>query len=148
MHYFHITNEGESQSLKNDGSKRRVPVHSDLIRIGFLEYVATLRKQKCTRLFPKLQKGENGFGKTVGKWFSQFIRSLGITDPAIVLHSARHTVTTRLHAAGVPRTWQRCSQVTRVTRCMGGCTYIGKISPSRCWLRHWRRFRFQRSRRC
>ncbi len=101
IHYFDITNEGEGQSLKNESSKRRVPIHSMLIRLGLLEYVADIRKRKQTRLFPQLEKGSNGYGDAVGKYFGRLIRSLGITDPSLVLHSTRHTVVTRLHAAGV-----------------------------------------------
>jgi integrase len=103
IHFFDITNEGESQSLKNGASKRRVPIHSELIRLGLMEYVAATKKRLRTeRLFPQLLKGGNGYGDAVGKWFGRFIRSIGISDPALVLHSTRHTVITRLHAAGAP----------------------------------------------
>ncbi len=100
--FFDITNTGDGQSLKNESSKRRVPIHSELVRLGFLRYVATLRKQKRARLFPQLEKGDNGYGDAVGKWFGRFIRSIGLTDPGLVLHSTRHTAITRLHAAGAP----------------------------------------------
>jgi integrase len=54
-------------------------------------------------LFPQLDKGSNGYGDAVGKWFGRLLRHfLHITDPGLVLHSTRHTVITRLHAAGVP----------------------------------------------
>lgn len=101
IHYFDITNEGESQSLKNEGSKRRVPIHSELVRLGLLEYVR--KQRRGGRLFPQLEKGGNGYGDAVGKYFSRLLRHfLHITDPGLVLHSTRHTVITRLHAAGVP----------------------------------------------
>lgn len=102
--FFNITNEGEQQSLKNIGSKRRIPLHADLVRLGFLTYVAQMRKAKQPRLFPQLRKGENGYGDAVGKWFARLLRHhLQITDPALVLHSRRHTFITRLIAAGVPQ---------------------------------------------
>jgi integrase len=49
------------QSLKNAGSRRRVPVHSSLVRLGFLEYVKTVRDGKQVRLFPTLTRGANGW---------------------------------------------------------------------------------------
>ena len=41
--FLNITDEGEDQSLKNEGSKRRVPIHSSLIQLGFMEYVEEIR---------------------------------------------------------------------------------------------------------
>jgi len=34
-----ITDEGEGQSVKTEAGIRRVPIHSELIRLGFLDYV-------------------------------------------------------------------------------------------------------------
>lgn len=33
------------QSLKNEDSRRRVPIHSNLVQLGFLEYVKTIKEQ-------------------------------------------------------------------------------------------------------
>lgn len=81
--YFNIASEGHSQSLKTSASKRKVPVHSDLVRLGFLAYVSQMRKAASgsklpgrARLFPQLEKGKNGYGDAVGKWFGRFIRQL------------------------------------------------------------------------
>lgn len=52
-------------------------------------------------LFPGLQKGHNGFSDPVGKWYTRLRRSLGLTDPATVLHSLRHGGNTKLHSAGI-----------------------------------------------
>ena len=72
------------------------------MRLGFLEYVG--KQRRGARLFPQLEKGSNGYGDAVGKWFGRLLRHfLSITDPGLVLHSTRHTVITRLHAAGVPK---------------------------------------------
>lgn len=102
--FFNITNEAEGQSLKNAGSKRRVPVHAELVRLGFLKYVHHMRKVGGSRLFPNLTRGKNGYGDAVGKWFSRLLRHhLKLTDPALVLHGFRHTVITRLTSTGVPQ---------------------------------------------
>jgi len=90
------------QSLKNQGSRRRVPIHDSLVKLGFLEYVQTIKDAGHVRLFPELTKGHNGYSDPVGKWFGRLIRSVGITDPLVVLHSLRHGGNTKLHGAGVP----------------------------------------------
>ena len=53
------------QKLKNTGSWRAVPMHSELIRLGFCDYVQSLPKGE---LFPHLPKeGKNGAGGQFGK---------------------------------------------------------------------------------
>lgn len=102
--FFDITFDEElGKQLKTQGSKRRVPIHSKLIEFGILKYVGETKKTKHTRLFPMLEKGRNGYGDAVGKWFGRYLNKLGITDPSKVIHSFRHTVVTRLTAAGVPQ---------------------------------------------
>jgi len=99
--FLNITDEGEGQGLKNAGSKRRLPLHSSLVQLGFLEYVESMKVAGHARLFPQLQKGLNGYSDAVGKWFSRAVTQAGLTDPALVLHSLRHGGITKLHAAGV-----------------------------------------------
>jgi integrase len=99
--YLQITDEREDQGLKNEGSKRRLPVHSSLIQLGFLEYVESVKAAGHTRLFPQLTHGANGYSDSVGKFFSRLVTKAGLSDPALVLHSLRHGGITKLHAAGV-----------------------------------------------
>ena len=54
-------------------------------------------------MFTELEKNRNGYGDAVGKWFGRYLNKIGITDPSKVIHSFRHTVVTRLTAAGVPQ---------------------------------------------
>ena len=63
-----------------------MPIHSELLRLGFLEYVK--KQRRGTQLFPQLEKGSNGYGDAVCKWFGRLRRHfLHITDPGLVLHS-------------------------------------------------------------
>ena len=94
--------EGDQQNLKTgEQSKRRLPIHSSLLALGFLEYVESMKDAGHSRLFPALEKGANGFGDAVGKYFSRLVTSVGLTDPGLVLHSTRHGGITKLHGAGV-----------------------------------------------
>jgi len=38
--YLNISDKGEGQRLKNKASKRLVPVHSNLLKAGFLDWFA------------------------------------------------------------------------------------------------------------
>jgi len=100
--FIRITDEGPDQALKNAGSRRRVPIHSSLIELGFLDYVKTIKASRHERLFPQLRQGPKGFADPVGKWFGRSMHKCGLTDPLLVLHSLRHTGITKLHAAGCP----------------------------------------------
>lgn len=107
--YLNITDTEKDQTLKNEGSRRRVPLHVSLIKLGFLNYVAVIEAlamkegRQATRLFPQLtRKGNNGYADPVGKWFGRMVTDLGLTDPRLVIHSLRHGGITKLHSAGVP----------------------------------------------
>ena len=68
------------QQLKNKGSWRAVPMHPELVRLGFCDYVQSLPKGE---LFPHLPKaGKNGAGGQFGKWFGTFKSAKGFTSPA------------------------------------------------------------------
>jgi len=99
--YFNITDAGEDQGLKNAESRRRLPIHSSLLQLGFMEYVRRTKDAGHVRLFPQLRRGANGYSDAVGKFFSRLVTKAGLTDAALVLHSLRHGGITRLHAAGV-----------------------------------------------
>lgn len=102
--YLHIHGEGGRQ-IKNDQSARRVPLHPELRRLGFLEYVDETAKQPTDMVFPLLKPG--GPDKKVGyyftKWWTNYRKAIGVYEPGLDYHSFRHGVTTKLFAAGVPR---------------------------------------------
>jgi len=94
----------EGRRLKNVGSRRVVPVHTNLLRIGFMEMVEHVRKREGAkgRLFPLLTPGpKGGFGEAWSKWFGRYKRGLGITNNASVFHSFRHSFKDGLRAASV-----------------------------------------------
>jgi integrase len=82
----------EGKRLKTTSSIRAVPIHPELIRLGFLEYVAEARKHSSkASLFPALKPGPHGgLGEIWSKWFGRYIRTNGITNPKAVFHSFRH----------------------------------------------------------
>lgn len=66
--YLDINGDGPNKSLKTPAAKRRVPVHSELIRLGFLDWVAA--KPKGQRLFLSFSyNAKEGYGRNLGRWF-------------------------------------------------------------------------------
>jgi integrase len=99
-----IENEEEGRSVKTDSSLRAIPIHPELVRIGFLKFVDAIPKSggQSARLFPKLTPGpKGGFGEAFSKWFGRYKRDLGIDNPSSVFHSFRHGFKDALRAAGV-----------------------------------------------
>jgi integrase len=91
--------ETRNQSLKNEGSWRAVPMHTELIRLGLPEYVKSL---PLGPLFPLLPvKGANGAGGQFGQWFGNFKRAKGFDSPTKTLHSFRHLVASELRLLSV-----------------------------------------------
>jgi integrase len=99
-----IEDEDVGRRLKTENSVRAFPIHPELVRIGFLEFVNQRRIAggPSARLFPQLTPGsKGGFGEAFSKWFGRYKRSLGIDNKNSVFHSFRHGFKDALRAAGV-----------------------------------------------
>jgi integrase len=96
---------GGKNHLKNESSARKIPVHSQLVRAGLLDYARALPKNSL--LFPGLKsrasKG-NKIGARVGEIFRKRLGALGLKRERLCFHSFRHTVSGRLDAAAVSQT--------------------------------------------
>lgn len=94
---FDINGE-EPRQLKNESAVRIVPIHRELIRIGFLKYVESQRKAGQDRVFPNLEPGgaDDRFGHGFTKWFTRYRRAVGLYKEGKDFHSFRHSATTFL----------------------------------------------------
>jgi integrase len=103
--FIHSGAQGE-KSLKTESSRRKVPIHPELIRLGFHEYVVERRTMEGTvgRLFPDLTSNLTEVTAGYSKWWGRDIRGQGITDPRKVFHSFRHLVKRQLRDSGVEKT--------------------------------------------
>jgi integrase len=88
-----VADETDGLTLKNEGSERRIPIHPELERLGFLRYVATMRDQGETRVFPLLKPDRDGTRTAAwSKWYGRWLRKeAGITDTRVTFHSFRHS---------------------------------------------------------
>jgi integrase len=97
-------NGDEDKKLKTEASDRLIPIHSQLIELGFLDYVQSLRRKKVVRLFPELKPDKYGsYGASASKWFSRYKTGCGITISTKAFHSFRHTVANHLKQKGIER---------------------------------------------
>lgn len=139
---------GIEEETKNIGSQRIVPVHSEVLALGFADRVKILRQNGATHLFPewyakgmqaktaaqaKLGKDENKL--TLNHYFPRFIpkrfndtilSNAGIIDSRKTWYSFRHTFKTGLAHAGVDK-------ATRDYLCghsdySAGATYVHCVS--------------------
>ncbi|MES2289688.1 MAG: DUF6538 domain-containing protein [Pseudomonadota bacterium] len=92
--FLRITeDEDEGLRIKNASSERRVPLHPELERLGFIAFVEAMRKAHHARLFYLLRPDKYGrYTAKWGEWWSGYMRGdCGITDRRMVFHSFRHT---------------------------------------------------------
>ncbi len=98
-----IADLDEFQHLKTTTSYRYVPIHHELIRCGFLSYVAKQKLAGHTRVFPS-QRNENTnriWSNALGKWHGRYLRRIGLCDTRLVYHSYRLTFKQRCSLSGV-----------------------------------------------
>lgn len=96
-------NKARGQTVKTESSERRIPVHDDLIKLGFVRY-AQAQKDKHL-LFDKIKAGnsEGRLSMGWGQWFSEYLRTkCGVTDDRMTFHSFRHTFKHHARQALIP----------------------------------------------
>ncbi|MDB5823789.1 MAG: hypothetical protein JWR21_2493 [Herminiimonas sp.] len=100
-----ITDEGEGQGLKNSGSRRRVPIHPELERLGFVDYAQQAKVEGRKRIFHKLVPSIDGKeGGNFTKWFGRYLRdTCFVADPRMVFHSFRHLFKEVLREVEIPK---------------------------------------------
>lgn len=86
-----INCDGEGQHLKSTSSKRLIPIHSEVLKLGLLEYVQATCPTKTCRLFPELTIRNQRFSHTPSKWFGRVKGSILIDSDKKSFHSFRHT---------------------------------------------------------
>lgn len=86
------SSNNNAKKLKSNSSNRIIPTHKNLIYIGLLGYMETIKKEGHVRLFPSLKATESTpkYGKQVGKAFATLLKSLDIKGNKS-FHSLRHS---------------------------------------------------------
>ncbi|MDO8799420.1 site-specific integrase [Phenylobacterium sp.] len=99
-----VADKAEGLKLKNRWSARRVPIHSDLIRLGFLTYVETAREAGQARIFPELRPDKYAhITANWSKWFGRYLRgTIKVTNRRMRFHSFRHAFKDYAREAEIP----------------------------------------------
>lgn len=95
-----LTDEGANQRIKSDAGHRSVPIHSELVRLGFLKYVEAVRAAGDDSLWPALPLRDGKPSDLFGRWFGDHRRALGLKDKYPDFHCLRHTVRPLMRRAG------------------------------------------------
>ncbi len=82
----------KAKSVKTDAGRRRVPLHSVLIRLGFLDYVAHQKARGFTTLFPALRRYRGRATKNWSRWWGRWIDKHVTRDKRKCFHSLRHSL--------------------------------------------------------
>lgn len=89
--------------LKNTTAKRHVPIHPELKRLGFMEYVESVRLTQSKRLFPELPRSSvDNYSDAFQKFFRRFLDKIeGCELADVSFHGFRHTFRDGLREARV-----------------------------------------------
>jgi integrase len=90
--------DGDStQRIKTIAARRSIPLHAELLRLGFVQYCESITQGS---LWPELPKREGKAGGFFSQFFGELRAELGI-PPSMDFHSFRHSARTNLVCAGV-----------------------------------------------
>ncbi|MBF2716878.1 site-specific integrase [Agrobacterium vitis] len=90
------------KSLKTAGSRRVVPVHKKLIKLGFLDYYNSVKQAGHTRLFPLAERNSRGqMIADFSREFGRYLTRIGVKKGrGISLYSFRHGAFDAMRRAG------------------------------------------------
>jgi hypothetical protein len=90
----------EGRTLKTVDARATLPVHPELLRLGFAAFVGVRREAEELLLFPDgaASKGRE-VGGNLGAWFSRHVRRLELVGTKLGMHSFRHNFEDALREA-------------------------------------------------
>ena len=101
--WFIFVEDSEETRVKTENAIRKVPVHPQLIDMGFIDYVSKLKRSKKDRVFWELKEDRDGFASHVSRHFNErFLPAVGIWEKYTkVLYCTRHTFINKLYTERV-----------------------------------------------
>lgn len=103
IHFKHDPSSGRTIKAKKN---RMVPIHPDLVKMGFLDYVEGLKAKHEKQLFPLLvvpRKGGKAADKWGPDWWSSYVKeTVGIHRIPQPFHAFRHTFIYNAINSGFP----------------------------------------------
>ena len=101
--WFMFVEDSEETKVKTESAVRKVPVHPQLIQLGFVDYVSKLKRSKKERLFWELKEERDGYASKVSRHFNErFLPAVGVWEKYTkVLYCTRHTFINKLYSEKV-----------------------------------------------
>jgi len=98
--WFIFIEDSEETKVKTENAIRKVPVHPQLIDLGFVDYVTAQKKSKRGRLFWELSEDRDGFASHVSRHYNErFLPAIGVWKKYTkVLYCTRHTFINKLYS--------------------------------------------------
>ncbi|WP_147366987.1 DUF6538 domain-containing protein [Aurantiacibacter zhengii] len=90
-----VSGSGDPKHIKTAAGIRKIPIHPDILTLGFSEFVEKRRKwdKPSKRLFSEVTLGADGQASTqFSKFFARLLDTVGLTDLALTFHSFRHGI--------------------------------------------------------
>jgi integrase len=89
--FIAVNDDGPDKSLKTDHSKRVIPLHPDLMRMGFVDFVQEHRA-KSAKLFSDLKRTSRGYhSERMSRWFNEgLLPKVNAKTDKTSFHSFRH----------------------------------------------------------
>lgn len=96
-----ISNIGTGQKVKTSASVRVIPIHSELVRLGLLDYLEKIKAKEHDSLWPELKQRKDKPGGYFSNWFGEYRADIGLSGYPD-FHCFRHTVRSQLGEAEIP----------------------------------------------
>jgi len=92
-------NDRGDKRLKNGNAKRIVPLHPVLVDAGLIPFA---ERRRGLKLFEDVKPYKGKYGHQVSKYFAKYLDSICVGGDGQTFHGIRHSVITKLWAAGIP----------------------------------------------
>jgi len=94
------TEDGD-KTLKNEASRRIIPIPPVLLQLGFLDIVLKQIRDKQKRIWHELSRGSESYGQTFQRFYGRFNRKYITEDSRKVFHCFRHGFSDCMKQQGV-----------------------------------------------
>ena len=100
-------NNDDDKTAKTAASIRQLPIHNELIKCGFLDYVNKQKEAGHKQLFPELNKDKRKkrYTPLYSKQYNRYLDAIGIDQLGKNYHSFRHNVETALAMLEINQTF-------------------------------------------
>jgi hypothetical protein len=85
--YCFDVNDRGVKKVKNKSSLRLIPVHPEVIRLGFINYYEQQVQNGSERVWNKLKSGRDGFGASMSDFFQSYNRKFISQNEKTSFHS-------------------------------------------------------------